>query len=106
VADLHLQLRPGTDAFLLSAILALILTRGGENAQFLAEHTSGFEEVRSVLLNIPVDTWITHAGVQRIDVEHTVDMILAAHAMSVRVELGIQQGRHSTLNSYLEKLTK
>ena len=104
VADLHLQLRPGTDAFLLGAMLALILARGGEDAQFLAEHTLGFEEVRSTLLNIPVDAWIAHAGVQRADVERAVDMILAAHAMSVRVELGIQQGRHSTLNSYLEKL--
>jgi anaerobic selenocysteine-containing dehydrogenase len=31
-------------------------------------------------------------------------MILAAPSMVVRVELGIQQSRHSTLNSYLEKL--
>ena len=31
-------------------------------------------------------------------------MILAAESMVVRVELGIQQSRHSTLNSYLEKL--
>ena len=31
-------------------------------------------------------------------------MIVAAKAMTVRVELGIQQGVNSTLNSYLEKL--
>ncbi len=31
-------------------------------------------------------------------------MIAAAKAMVVRVELGIQQGINSTLNSYLEKL--
>ena len=31
-------------------------------------------------------------------------MIVAAKAMIVRVELGIQQGVNSTLNSYLEKL--
>jgi len=31
-------------------------------------------------------------------------MILAASSMVVRVELGIQQSRHSTLNSYVEKL--
>lgn len=104
VADLHLQLKPGTDAFLLSAILSLILHRGGEAAEFLMSHTVGFEDVREVLLNVPVDDWIRHAGVERADVERAVEMILAAHAMTVRVELGIQQGRHSTLNSYLEKL--
>lgn len=81
-----------------------ILQRGGEAANFLNTRTVGFVEVREVLLNVPIDDWIRHAGVSRADVERAVDMILAAHAMTVRVELGIQQGRNSTLNSYLEKL--
>ncbi len=104
VADLHLQLRPGTDAYLLAAILALILRRGGEAAAFLEERTVGFEEVRAVLLETPVERWVAHAGVALGDVERAVEMILAAPSMVVRVELGIQQSRHSTLNSYLEKL--
>lgn len=104
VADLHLQLRPGTDAFLLAAMLAIVLRRGGEAADFLAARTTGFDEVRAVLLAVPIDAWIAHAGVTRADVERAVDMILAAESMTVRVELGIQQSRHSTLNSYLEKL--
>jgi len=103
-ADLHLQLRPGTDAFLLSAMLSLILQRGGEDRAFIDEHTHGFEDVREVLTAVPVDEWIRHAGVDRAQVDHAVDMILAAQSMVVRVELGIQQARHSTLNSYLEKL--
>jgi len=41
VADLHLQLRPGTDAFLLAAVLAMILRRGSEAAEFLAQRTAG-----------------------------------------------------------------
>ncbi len=104
VADLHLQLRPGTDAFLLGAILALILRRGGEDAEFLGAHTVGFDQVREALLKVPIDDWVRQAGVERADVERAVELILAARAMTVRVELGIQQGRHSTLNSYLEKL--
>src|SRR6185437_11362097 len=38
------------------------------------------------------------------EIERCADMIRAAKAMTVRVELGIQQGVNSTLNSYLEKL--
>lgn len=103
-ADVHLQLRPGTDAFLLSAMLSLILQRGGEDRAFIEAHTHGFEDVREVLLGVPVDEWIRHADVDRAQVERAVDMILAAESMVVRVELGIQQARHSTLNSYFEKL--
>ncbi|WP_232662087.1 molybdopterin-dependent oxidoreductase [Pseudonocardia sp. TRM90224] len=104
VADLHLALRPGTDAFLLGAMLAMIVERGGQDAEFLAERTEGFDEVAAALADVPVDEWIAHAEVERADVERLVDMILEADAAVVRVELGIQQGRHSTLNSYLEKL--
>ena len=41
VADLHLPLRPGSDAFLLAAMLAILLRRGGEATEFLSRHTVG-----------------------------------------------------------------
>ncbi|MGA0603850.1 molybdopterin-dependent oxidoreductase [Caulobacter sp. KR2-114] len=103
-ADLHLRLRPGTDAFLLGAILALIVRRSGEDRAFIAEHTVGFDDVRHALLRIPVDDWIRATDVPRADVEAAVDLILAAPSMTVRVDVGLQQARNSTLNSYLEKL--
>ncbi|MFH8534626.1 molybdopterin-dependent oxidoreductase [Streptomyces tendae] len=103
-ADLHLPLRPGTDAYLLGAILALILQRRGQDEAFLHARTEGFEQVAEVLRRIPVDEFIAHTEVPRADVERAVDLILGARAMTVRVELGVQQGRNSTLNSYLEKL--
>ncbi len=103
-ADLHLRPRPGTDAFLLGAILALIVRGGGEARAFLAERTIGFEAVREALLKVPVEDWIRAADVPREDVDAAVDMILAAPSMCVRVDVGLQQSRNSTLNSYLEKL--
>lgn len=104
LADLHLSLRPGTDAFLLGAILALIIRRGAEAREFLSERAIGFEDVREALLKVPVDEWIAAADVPRRDVEKAVEMIVQAASMSVRVDVGVQQARNSTLNSYLEKL--
>jgi anaerobic selenocysteine-containing dehydrogenase len=103
-SDLHLQLRPGTDAYVLSAMLAIILRRGDEAREFIDGHTTGFEEVCDTLMGVPIARFLEHAGLSRAQVERAVDMVLAAQAMTVRVELGIQQGRHSTLNSYFEKL--
>ena len=84
--------------------LSPVLDGVRREAGYLSRHTVGWEDVRSVLARTPIEAWVAHAGVPLADVERAVDMILAARSMVVRVELGIQQSRHSTLNSYLEKL--
>jgi anaerobic selenocysteine-containing dehydrogenase len=104
LADLHLAVRPGADAFLLGALLAILVRRDGIDRAFLDRHTVGFEQVHDALQRIPVGAWAAAADVAMADLERCADMIQAAKAMVVRVELGIQQGVNSTLNSYLEKL--
>jgi anaerobic selenocysteine-containing dehydrogenase len=103
-ADLHLAVRPGTDAFLLGAILARLIQREAVDAAFIEQHTRGYAEVREALKRIPVEQWADAADIAMEQIEQCIDMIVAAKAMTVRVELGIQQGVNSTLNSYLEKL--
>ena len=104
MADIHLQVRPGTDAFLLAAILATVVREGLEDREFLAARTTGFEAVRAALLEVPVEEWAARAGVAVEDVVRVARRIGAAKSASVRVDLGLQQSLHSTLNSYLEKL--
>ena len=104
LADLHLALRPGTDAFLMGALLAELQRRGAFDERFLAEHTEGADAVKAVLDKVPVADWVDAADVLPADFERLVRLVVGARAMVVRVELGIQQGLHSTLNSYLEKL--
>ena len=104
MADLHLAVRPGTDAFLLGALLATLVRSDRIDRDFLQRHTLGFEQVEKALLAIPVAQWAAAAEVSLADLERCAAMIAAAKAMVVRVELGIQQGTNSTLNSYLEKL--
>src|SRR5260221_1120517 len=104
MADLHLAVRPGTDAFLLGALLATLVRSDAIDHDFIEAHTTGFGEVKQALLDIPVEEWAAAAEVSMADIERCIAMIAAAKAMVVRVQIGIQQGVHSTLNSYLEKL--
>jgi anaerobic selenocysteine-containing dehydrogenase len=104
MADLHLAVRPGADAFLLGAIVSTLVRRDLVDHEFLERHTSGYAEVRDALMRVPVVEWAVAADIPLADIDRCIDMIAAAKAMTVRVELGIQQGVNSTLNSYLEKL--
>jgi anaerobic selenocysteine-containing dehydrogenase len=104
MADIHLQLRPGTDAFLLSAMLAIIVRENLQDSTFLEEHTQGFSTLREVLMEIPVDDFIARTGLERDTVQAAARALATAERAVVRVDLGIQQSLNSTLNSYLEKL--
>lgn len=103
-ADLHIALRPGTDAFLLGALLAELMRRNAFDEAFLAAHAVGVDEVKAALATVPMAQWLAAADVGADAFAQLVQMVIDAKAMVVRVELGIQQGMNSTLNSYLEKL--
>jgi len=104
LADLHLRVRPGTDAFLLAAVLSMIVRDGREDRAFLSARTTGFEAVRAALLEVPTADFVARAGVPLEDATTLARWLTEAKAASVRVDLGIQQSLHSTLNSWLEKL--
>src|SRR2546425_10535557 len=48
-ADVHLQMQPGTDVALYSAMLNHILALGLENKKFIAERTHDFDKVRAAV---------------------------------------------------------
>ena len=103
-ADIHLQLRPGTDAFLLAAMLAIIVREGLVDREFLAAHCTGFEEIERQLRQVPIADYVRHADVPLADVERVARGFATAQRACVRVDLGTQQTLHTTLNAYLEKL--
>ncbi len=103
-ADIHLQLRPGTDAYLLAAMLAIVVREGLHDRDFLAAHCTGFEEVEQHLRRIPVEEYVRRADVALADVERVARGFATARRACVRVDLGTQHTLHTTLNAYLEKL--
>jgi formate dehydrogenase major subunit/formate dehydrogenase alpha subunit len=49
IAKRHLQLRPGTDVWLLNAMMHAILEAGLENREYIDAHTEGFDPVAEVV---------------------------------------------------------
>jgi anaerobic selenocysteine-containing dehydrogenase len=104
MADIHLQLRPGSDAFLMSAMLAIIIRENLYDPSFLERHCRDFDQVREALLQVPVEEYVHRADVPLADVERVARGFAGAKRACVRIDLGIQQTLHTTLNGYLEKL--
>jgi assimilatory nitrate reductase catalytic subunit len=48
-ADVHLDLRPGTDLALANCMLHLLIKNGYADEEFIRNHTNGFEETREIV---------------------------------------------------------
>lgn len=104
MADVFLQVRPGTDAFVLAAMLGILVQDGLLDEAFLAEHATDGTELFEVLESVPVAEYCERAGVSEDHVREAARLIGTAESVAVIEDLGIEQAPHSTLNSYLEKL--
>ncbi len=104
MADIHLQLRPSTDAYLLLAMLAVIVREELHDQAFLARHCTGFEAVQQELLALDLEAHAERCDVPLADIERVARGFATAEKACVRVDLGTQHSQNTTLNGYLEKL--
>lgn len=93
-ATLHIRQRPGTDVALLNGLMHIILEKGWEDKEFIAQRTEGFEEFKSVIDQYPPETVSAITGVP-IEKLYEAAEILATHRpMAVMWAMGITQ--HTT----------
>jgi len=106
LADFHLQVRPGTDLYAVTALAAVLVQEDLIDRAWLAEHADaeGVANVSRVLAQVPVDEYCAIADLDPGLVRAAARRIAAASSVAVLEDLGVQMGRDSTLVSYVEKL--
>ena len=104
LADFHLRVKPGADAWCLAALAAVLVQENLCDEAFLAEHVTGVDEVRDVLRAVPVDDYARRCGVDEGLLRAAARRIAGARSVAVFEDLGVQQAPNSTLCSYLDKL--
>lgn len=104
LADIHLQVKPGMDAFLLTAMLGHMVQEDLVDHDFLQQRTHGYDELRDLLQTVDVDDYAVRSGVDADLVRQVAHGFATARRACTRHDLGVEQSLHSTLNCYLEKL--
>jgi anaerobic selenocysteine-containing dehydrogenase len=100
IADIHLAIRPGTDALLIKSMISIILEEGLYNQPYIAKNTDGFNEIRPWFSGFDV-----RAALKVCDLDY--DLVvrvcreLTRRRSCVVDDLGILMNRHSALVSYL-----
>jgi len=103
-ADYHLAVKPGTDAWLMAAMIGLLVQEGWVDQEWMAQHTTGFEDIFPTLMSIDVNECAEICGIDEALIREVTRRIADAGSVSFFEDLGVQMSIHSTLVSYLERL--
>ncbi len=104
LADVHLQVRPGTDAWLLAALVRVLLEEDLVAAGFVGKCATGLDEVRAAFQSVSVASCCQACGLDEALVRRTARLLAKASSVASFEDLGVQMNRHSTLVSYLHHL--
>lgn len=91
LADLHLKVRPGTDAALANGMLKAILDEGLADLSFVSERTRGFAELRGHLEGIELEAVAELTGVPASDIRQAALAYGKARTGMVFTARGVEQ---------------
>ncbi len=100
-ASLHLQLKPGSDIALINGLMYIILEKGWEDQEFIAQRTEGFEEFRAVLEDYPPHKVSEITGLSPEQLYQAAEILATNKPMAVIWAMGITQhtvGVNNVLN--------
>jgi formate dehydrogenase major subunit len=95
-ADIHLQLQPGTDVALYSAMLNHILSLGLEDRTFIANRTHGFEKVRAVVAPYTLDKAAKITGIPADKIGRAAEIYARGPNTSSLWAMGLTQHANGT----------
>ena len=90
-ANIHLQLNPGTDILLVSAMINVILAEGLEDKKFIEERTEGFAEIRELVKDITPESVAERVGVNAEDIRKSARIYATTEKAAIFYTLGITE---------------
>jgi formate dehydrogenase major subunit/formate dehydrogenase alpha subunit len=100
LAERHLQLRPGSDIWLLNAMAHVIIEEGLTDDAFIAEHTEGYEAIGPVVRTYTPEAAEEITGVSAEAIRWTARRYATTERAGIYYTLGITEHSHGTDNVY------
>ena len=100
IADWHLQLRPGTDVWLLNAMANVIVTEGLESREFIERNTENFDAVRQTALRYTPEDAEKVTGVPATMIREVARAYATTEKAGIYYTLGITEHTTGTDNVY------
>jgi len=91
LADVHLQINPGTDVVLYNAIGRGLIERGFVDMEFILDHTDGFEPYRELVMKRTLKEAASICGIRVDDILWTIEYIGRSKGFISMWAMGLNQ---------------
>ncbi len=100
IADIHLPIRPGTDALMLKSMIQILLQEGWVNRDYIFRWVQGYQEVEKWFQGFDPQAGcrVCELSYERV---REVVRLMATRGSSIHPDLGVFMNRHSTATTYL-----
>ena len=90
-ATIHLQQKPGSDIALINGLMYIILDKGWEAADFIAERTENFEEFKATVMQYPPTLVSEITGVPINQLYEAAELMANSKPMAVMWAMGLRR---------------
>ena len=101
VADVHLAIKPGTDALLTKAMIAIVINEGWVDDEYLKNHVNGYSDLKGWFAGFDAKEAVEFCELDYEQVREVCRQLKIRKAC-YHPDLGVYMNRHSTLTTYLE----
>lgn len=91
IADIHLQINPGSDVYLYHAISRIIIESGEYDKKFINSFTQGFDAYKSQVLETTIDAAAAYCGISKAEIIETAQVIMSSKAFISMWAMGLNQ---------------
>ncbi|MDX8364376.1 assimilatory nitrate reductase catalytic subunit NasC [Cytobacillus sp. IB215665] len=91
IADIHLQLKPGTDWSLVNGMLKVLVEEGYANKDFIENRTHGYNDLQQFLCNIQLTDIVEQTGIHEKQIRLAAEMYGKANSAMVFTARGVEQ---------------
>jgi len=93
-ADWHLRPRPGTDVVLALALIDTLVAEGLTDADYIARHTLGFDDLRRRAAEYPADRAAGITGIQAEDIRQLARLYAGTRPSAIRTGVALERSRN------------
>ncbi|GIN08106.1 assimilatory nitrate reductase catalytic subunit [Shouchella clausii] len=97
LADLHIKLKPGTDAALANGLLKCILEGGYEDAAFIQKQVEGFAEVKAHIAKLKLENIAEQTGVSGDVITKAAETFAKARTGMIFTARGVEQQTNGSM---------